>query len=472
MSGLFGSLSQSVRALNAQSRALETAGNNIANVNNTSYARQRVVFGDRGTVLTPQGAQSLGIEAKAIQQLRDALLDKQVLREIGLTASISAEDSAFAKAQAALGESIDRAAGAGSTSGASGGLTAAITEFFSAFQAFAASPTDLGERQALLQRANILAESLNLADSRLAQVQDDLDAAIEADVSEVNDLLASVAELNSQISRFEINAPGSAVDLRDQRQAVLEKLAGKVAIETRNSTTAPGQIEVFARDSAGAEVSLVASASTTPATVAFSGTGLLADGAAITLTGGAVKGALTARDGAIQTLRDSLDAFAGQLVTSVNQAYNPTGATGNFFVAGGTTAGTLAVEGSITASSLKASDSGAAADNTIAAAVAALANRKFSTTGTPADLIDGTFSQFYSGVVSDFGQAVSSATTRLESQENIEKLVRQQRDAVSGVSLDEEMTDLMKFQRAFQASSRVISVIDELLDTVVNRLGA
>lgn len=472
MSGLFGSLSQGVKALNAQSRALETAGNNIANVNNTSYARQRVVFGDRGTVLTPQGAQSLGIEAKTIQQLRDALLDKQVLREIGLTASVSAEDAALAKAQAALGESIDRAAATGSTSTSGGGLTAAITEFFSAFQAFAASPTDLGERQALLQRANILAESVNLADSRLAQVQDDLDASIEADVSEINDLLASVADLNSQIGRFEMNAPGSAVDLRDQRQAVLEKLAGKVAIETRNSTTAPGQVEVYVRDTAGTEVTLVTPASTTPAAVAFSGTGLLADGTAIALAGGSVKGALTVRDGSVQTLRDNLDALAAQLVTSVNQAYNPTGATGDFFISSGVTASSLAVESSITASSLKASDGGAAADNAIAAAVAALANQKFSTAGTPADQIDGTFSQFYSGVVSDFGQAVSSATTRLESQENIEKLVRQQRDAVSGVSLDEELTDLMKFQRAFQASSRVISVIDELLDTVVNRLGA
>ena len=81
MSGLFGSLTNNVKALNAQSRAIETAGRNLANVNNPHYARQRVLFGDRGTVQTALGPQSLGLEALGITQLRDTLLDKQVLRE-------------------------------------------------------------------------------------------------------------------------------------------------------------------------------------------------------------------------------------------------------------------------------------------------------------------------------------------------------------------------------------------------------
>jgi flagellar hook-associated protein 1 FlgK len=79
--------------------------------------------------------------------------------------------------------------------------------------------------------------------------------------------------------------------------------------------------------------------------------------------------------------------------------------------------------------------------------------------------------QFYSGAVSELGQALESANSRIDDQASIERLIRSQRDNVSGVSLDEEMADLMKFQRAFQASSRVFSVIDELLDGVVNRLG-
>ena len=111
MSGLFGSLTNNVKALNAQSRAIETAGRNLANVNNPHYARQRVLFGDRGTVQTDLGPQSLGLEALGITQLRDALLDKQVLRETALESSLTNEQAALQKAQAGLGENIDRSNG-------------------------------------------------------------------------------------------------------------------------------------------------------------------------------------------------------------------------------------------------------------------------------------------------------------------------------------------------------------------------
>lgn len=159
MSGLFASLNSSVKALTAHSRALEISGKNVANVNNASFARQRVIYGDRGTVVTPDGAESLGIEALAIEQLRDALLDRQVMREISLKASLEAEQKGYSRAQAGLGQSIDRAQSAGSSDSATNkGLAAAIDDFFNAFASFAASPTDVGERQTLMQQAAILCD--------------------------------------------------------------------------------------------------------------------------------------------------------------------------------------------------------------------------------------------------------------------------------------------------------------------------
>ena len=80
MSGLYYSLSTTVKAINAHGRALETAGKNLANVNNTSYARQRVIYGDRGSVATTSGVQSLGLEVVGVQQLRDSLVDRQLMR--------------------------------------------------------------------------------------------------------------------------------------------------------------------------------------------------------------------------------------------------------------------------------------------------------------------------------------------------------------------------------------------------------
>jgi flagellar hook-associated protein 1 FlgK len=473
MSGLFGSLNASVSALTAHSRAVETAGKNLANVNNPAYARQRVIYGDRGTVVTPDGAQSLGLEVLGVEQLRDALLDRQVVREAARTSYYQAQQNGYQRAQAALGQDV---ASASSSSGTSSdtGIAAALDGMFNSFHSFAANPTDTGQRQSLLQSAGILSDRLQLADSRLSQVQDDLDSQVASDVGDANRLLQTIADLNDQIGRFEINHPGSAVDLRDQRQMALEKLAAKIPITTTEISN--GKVLVSGVDGSNNPVPLV-SATGVEGALAFDNSTnppTLSGGASATvlsLNSGSIQGSLSARTDAIQTLRDQLDLLAKQLVTSVNGVYNPTGTTGDFFDASGTTAGTIKLASGLTPLNLKASDGGAAGDNTVALGIAQLASRKFSTSGTPPDLIEGSFGTFFSGTVSGLGQAVAGATARVDDQSRIEQLVRSQRDAVSGVSLDEEMADLMKYQRAFQASSRVFQTIDDLLEVVVNELG-
>ena len=469
MSGLFASLNASVTALAAQSRAVETTGKNLANVNNPNYARQQVILGDLGTVDTPQGPESMGLTVLGVEQMRDSLLDQQVMREVSLSSGYQTEQQAYQRAQAGLGQSIDStSATSGSSSTTNNGIASALNDFFNSFQSFAANPTDTGQKQTLLQSTGILTDRLQLTEQRLVQVQNDLNTQIGTDVTSVNQLLKSIADLNSQIGRLEITRPGSAVDLRDQRQTVLEKLAAKLPVEIRNSNAS--QVQVIAKDATGADVVLVDLATVRNA-VAFDGTQITAGTAAtpLALSSGSMQGALNARDGGVQTLRDNLDALASQLVTSVNAAYNPSGTTGDFFTAGGTTAGTISLANNVTVANLKASDGGTAGDNTVAIAIAQLANQKFSTAS--GDAITGTFSGFFANSVSDLGQVLASANSRVTDQGSIEQIVRTQRDGVSGVSLDEEMANLMKYQRAFQASSRVFSTIDTLLDTVVSRLG-
>lgn len=471
MSGLFASLNASVNALTAHSRAVEIAGKNLANVSNPNYARQRVVYGDRGTVVTEQGAESLGLEAIGVEQLRDTLLDRQVGREAALTAYYQAQQNAYQRAQAGLGQDISSAS---STTGVSGsstdtGIAAALDDFFRAFQNFAGNPTDIGQRQSLLQSASILTDRIGLADARLVQVQADVQAQIDNDVSDANSLLQTIADLNTQIGRFEIGHPGTAVDLRDQRQAALEKLSTKLPVEVSESG---GMLTVTAKDGGGNPVILVQNATvegaidfdatTTPPTIKGGNPATV-----LAPASGSMQGSLAAYTGPIQDLRDQLDRLAKQLVISVNGAYNPTNLTGDFFNPAGTTAGTIKLAAGLTAANLKASDGGAAGDNSVALVIAQLATKKFS---TPADEIDGSFGGFYAGAVSGLGQALSGANSRVNDQSHIEQLVRSQRDSVSGVSLDEEMADLMKYQRAFQASSRVFQIIDTMLDAVVNQL--
>ncbi len=470
MSGLFASLNSAVDSLSAQSRAVEIAGKNLANVNNPNYARQRVLIGSLGTIMTAQGPESMGVTALAVQQMRDALLDKQVMRELSQTASYSAQQQAYQRAEAALGQNIDGAQNSGGASSTSdNGVAAAIDDFFNAFQSFASDPTDAGQRQTLLQKTSILIDRIQLADQRLAQVTSDLDSQVITDVAAVNVQLQTIADLNSQISRLEINNPGAAVDLRDQRQAALEQLSTKLPVEIR--TTAAGAVQLYAKDGLGADVLLV-DGPNVQGTVAFTGTQITAGSpaTALALTSGSIQGTLAARDGGVKTIRDNLNQLAQQFVTSVNLAYNPTGLTGNFFNPAGTTAATIAMASGVNTTTLKASDGGFAGDNTVALAIAQLASQKFTIAGGAA--IDGTFGGFFSTAVSNLGQAVAGATARATDQNSIEQLVRAQRDGVSGVSLDEETANLLKFQRAFQASSRVFNTIDELLDNVVNHLGA
>lgn len=468
MSGLYASLNSTVKALSAHSRALEIAGKNIANVDNPNYARQRVIYGDRGTVLTPTGAESLGLEALGVEQMRDSLLDRQVLREVALKSGFSAEQAGYQRAQAGLGQSVTSTSASADSTGTGTGVAGAVDSFFTSFQGFAANPTGVGERQVLLQQASILGDRLQLADKRLAQTQSDLDAGIATNVNDANRILSTIADLNGQIGRFEVNNPNSAVDLRDQRQAKLEELAAILPVEVRPQTG--GQVQVVVKDGSGTDIPLVDLA-TVAGTVAFDGTNITggSPATALSLSSGSIKGALAARDGGVQVLRNNLDLLSRQLVTAVNGAYNPTGTTGNFFTATGTTAATFSVDPGLTATNLRAGTTTAAGDNTLALAVSGLANRKFTTSG--GDQIDGTFTNFFSQSVSSLGQSLSGANARVDDQTNIEKLVRSQRDGVSGVSLDEELADLMKFQRAFQASSRVFTVIDDLLDKVVNTLG-
>jgi len=469
MSGLFGSLNAAASALQAQSLAVSITGKNLANANNAGYSREVVNYSAGATVVTPQGAQSLGLMT-SVTQVRDTLLDRQVLHESSLSSYYTTQQSALEDAQAGLGQNISSASstGATATTTTDTGIGAALDDFFNGFQAVASNPTDTGSRQALISSAGILADRMQQADASLAQAQADLGTQVSTSATSANTLLQTVAGLNSQIARIEAAAPGSAVDLRDQRQAALEQLAALMPVTVTD--TGGGQVQVSAVDGSGSPVVLV-NQGTVNGAVAISGAQITAGSPAtvLALTGGSMQGAIDASTGPIQTLRTQLDQLAGQVVTSVNALYNPTGTTGNFFTASGTTAGTMSVDSSLTAAGLTPGAGGAAGDNTVALAIANLANTKFSTAS--GDLINGTIGGAFASNVTQFGQAVSTVNSNVTNQTNIETLVRGQRDSVSGVNLDEETANLLKYQRAYEASSRVLQTIDTMLNQVINNLG-
>ena len=176
MAGLIGDLLTNARSLATQSKGIELAGKNLANVNNPNYARQRLILGDRGTIDTPIGPQSMGTEALGIQQIRDQFLDVQVVREASQTGLLQAQDTNLQKAQANLGEQVDGSSASASISDSSHsthGISTSLNDFFNAFENLSASPTDAGAKQVLLEKAGLLASKFNVTDSRLSQQQTD-----------------------------------------------------------------------------------------------------------------------------------------------------------------------------------------------------------------------------------------------------------------------------------------------------------
>jgi flagellar hook-associated protein 1 FlgK len=388
-----------------------------------------------------------------------------VRQEASLTSGFTAQQGLLQQAQAALGENITSSSSASSASTATeSGLSSSIDAFFNAFENLAANPTDEGAKETVVEQAGVLTDRFQEIDQNLAQVQSNADAQVTSGVASANTLLQDVATLNSQIASFEANDPGSAVDLRDQREGDLEQLAALMPVTITEN--AQGEDTVKAASSSG-PVTLVSNG-TVSNPLSYSAGVVSAGSTALTLASGSLSGTITASTGAVQTLRTSLDSLAAQIVTAVNSAYNPSSTSGgDFFDSAGTSAATIAVASTVSSANLQAG-TGSAGDNSLAIAVANVANQQFSTSG--GDDIDGTIDGFYSTTASNIGQAVDTANTQVTDQTNVQTIVTNQRNSVSGVSLDEEMSHLMTYQTAYQASSELFSTINSMLSELITDL--
>lgn len=469
MLGLFGALNLGARSLATQRQGVEVAGHNLANVNNPAYARQRVNIATSASVPSYLGYQGTGADPVAIVRLRSDILDQQITNEVTVRGSLDAHQEALQYAQAGLGQQLDSSAAAGEAAGvkASHSLSDGLAGLFNSFQGLSTNPSSLVERQTVLNKAATLATQFNQVDDRLSKVNASLNQAVQDDTTQANALLSEVATLNQQIARAEVMVAGSANDLRDIRQSKVEELSKLVAVDVASGNNGVLNISI-------AGTLMVSDHEVVEKLEAFDpGTGqlgvrALGTGTPLPLTGGRIHGTIEARDGAITALRTDLNQLAGLLIQEVNAlhatGYGLGGTTGAPFFTG-TNAADIGVNNALINDPTllqAASTSGASGDNGVALALAQLGHKAHPSLGAY------TFSQNYGHITTSFGQAVSAVENQLSDQEVVEKMLLQRRDSISGVSLDEEMTDLTRYQRAFQASARLITTIDELLSTVVN----
>ena len=471
MLGLFGTLNLATRSLSTQRQGTEVAGHNLANVNNPAYARQRLTLTTGVTVPDTLGPQGTGAEAVSIVQLRNALLDRQILGEAAVIGSLESQQRTLEYAQTNLGQLIDRqtsgAEGAASSGGVGGqhGLAEEMSSLFNSFQSLSTNPTSTAERQVLLLKAQTVATQFNQVSTRLGELNSLLNESLSVDVESANRMITEIAQLNEQIISVEV---GGAVanDLRDIRQQRLEELGKLVKVDTVGS--AAGSIDLSIDG-----VAMTSGRDVLDQLEVYDpGTGQLgirarSAGTPLTLTGGSIQGTMESRDGALATLRSEVNTIAANLITEVNavhsRGFSLSGTTGaSFFTGTGSAniqvnATLLADPNLIQASSV----AGANGNNEVVLELAQLASRKIAALG------DQTFGHAYGQTVAKLGQSLASVTTQIDNQNNVDEMLKRQRDSFSGVSLDEEMTDLIKFQKAFEASARLVSIVDEMLDVVI-----
>ena len=468
--------------LHVQQIAIDTIGNNISNINTPGYARQRANITTNSQNGTG-GELDNGSTLSNIESLRSPLLDSLVQQSLGDKGYSDNQASLTSTVQDSLGEQFTAAGGSttsGSVTSGSGPIQDAMTNFFGALQSLASSPTDATARQVVVSDAQTLAGAINSAYTRVQSTQANIGTDASTLTTQINQLSSSIASLNQQITQAEAASGATANGLRDQRSAAIESLSGLVNVtattQTNGSVTvaladAPGVVLVSGPNGGGAGTTQSLSASfnptaATPLTITASSSGALGTGIPSSGSLGSdldvannVIGSPAANGGT--GLLAQMDSVANALRTQMN-AQNAAGTdlngnagTANFFT--GTGAADLSVSAAFSSnpSLIAASNGTGKLDGSNAQA---MANLQSSASILPA----------FQTAVSGLGQTVSTAATNQTTQDAVTKQLQTQRDSVSGVSIDEEMTNLINFQNAYAASARFISTISSMYDTLNN----
>jgi len=453
------------RSLAVEQEEMTISGQNLSNVNNPSYADEQLDVSDATPVETSIGEEGTGIQMTGISESRNPLLDSQIQAEASVSGSLTAQQTNLQNAEAYLDEQITSSS-TSATPDSPNGLAADLSNLFGSFQSLSTDPSNLSLRQTAVQGAQEVTAQLNQVSTQLSTVQADLNTSVQNDVTSANQDLNTIATLNQQIVEAQ-SSGGSADQLVDQREQTLENLAGLANLST--TTQANGAVDV----SIGG-VTMVSGVSVTDSLQAYDpGNGQLQiqaqnAGTHITLTGGSIEGEITARDGALASLQSGLNTVASQLITQVNtiysHGYDLNGNTGQDLFTG-TNASNIGVNSNVAADPSQfqaAGVPGAAGDNTVALALAELGNQNI--TG----LNNQTFSANYAQTVSDLGNSISSVNDQLNNSQAVTQMLTNDRASASGVSLDSEMTNLLQYQKSYEASAELISTLNEMLQTAVS----
>jgi flagellar hook-associated protein 1 FlgK len=453
MSGLLDSLNSAVSGLTAARVGLDVVGQNMANVNTDGYARRTIDFAETPPV-TPLGTGS-GVTVEDVRAERDEFVESRLRQE--------QQGSSYDDAVVWGLTDINGAIGQPGSS-----LDAQISSFFDAFSTLADDPTSTTARDTVAAQGGTLAAGFQAMASTLDDAQHAADTKIAADLDQVNQLAGQVADLNRKIT----DGGPDVESLRDARNLALTQLSSLAGVSV--TTEAGGAVDVTIGQGRPLVIGTTAYTLTTSTTPPSGLLSIVTDDRDITseITGGEIGGLLQVRDTLVPSYQGRLDQLAYDLATQVN-AIHQTGfdasgaAAGNFFTPPASVSGAaaaLSVDPAVAADSslVAASGTGSAGDNQIARAIAQLRTTRSIAAGSMTPL--EAWGQLAYHVGADVSAAQSSSATHAAVLQQLGDM----QASVSGVSLDEEAANLMKFQRAYEANARYFSSIVDTLDTLMS----
>ncbi len=465
MGSAFFGLSTATSALIASQLALDTSAHNTANASTPGYSRQRVNLVAAPPFTFPAfnrsgmpGQIGTGVTVASITRVRDAFLDLQLRGQISLGGYWDSTRDELSKVESVFPE----------PSGS--GLGNVISRFWDAWHDVAADPTSTASRSAMIEQASTLAARFNRDAGQLSTLIEGIDFQVGERVATINDLAARIAGLNEQIRRVAVSGDHPN-DLADQRDDLLDQLNQILSVTVEPQ--ADGTVSVLV-----AGTDLVSGDRARPVTTILNGAGHLVpawtDGSRVDLGQGQLAALTAVRDTTLAGYATKLDQLAAGIADAVNALHtsgvdrNGTAGVDFFTYTAGSAASTIAVNPVIVADPAKVAAASAPnqpGDGSIAGAIADLRNSRLFVGGTQ------TANDFYAGFVAQVGAEARQGDEMATNQGLVVEHLQQRRESFSGVSLDEEATDMIRFQHAYEAAARVITTIDEMLDLLINRTG-
>lgn len=455
--------------MNSQT-GLQTVSHNIANKNTEGYSRQRLEI--QSTPPTGLGRVQIGTGAKteAVTRVNNPHLEKQIQMESAKLGFGEGRVAYLDRVEQVFNEQVNK------------GLSHYMGEFFNAYRELSNYPESLPIRTQVKETALQLSQDFHRVNSQLKKVQDEIDGELKVELEEVNRMTSEIADLNEKIEAIEVTG-SLANDHRDRRDLLIKKLGEKINI--KYSEVDKGKVNI----SLGNTVSLVSgyesmdlSTASTPEAgnkrvgnfdVMYK---MSADGRPFRVTdqlkGGKLGAMIEVRDEVINGFLDKVDNLAFNLAKTVNEAhisgYDQKGRPAGSFFQGSNGVRDFSqyiglndrVEKDVSFIAA-ALEPDAPADNRLANVISSI-QYKGIMGGTD------TLGDFYNGMVGELSVMARKAKSLHEHQADSLNQLKNIRESISGVSLDEETVKMIEYQKAFDASARLIRTADEMLDTVIN----